>query len=192
MKNNFILKKIIFIAITAIFAGSMALYFSGCNNDDDNKESTLAGTYKMKKVTVTEDYKIDDQVIFPAGMDITMLASAGILSAAPCNDSTNAAVDLRSTKELFMVCTGESGELSAGTWDENSTLTKLDLFLSSPPFPLPLQLSVTNITYSDTDISGSINQLTLPGDLVQPFLPSGIQAPPAVILVVSVEFVKVE
>jgi hypothetical protein len=47
---------------------------------------------------------------------VTKLVVEGFLEAAPCDDPANAAVDLRDTNELFLVCDGEAGEPKVGTW----------------------------------------------------------------------------
>jgi hypothetical protein len=182
--------------ITALLFGltlSMSFVFTGCGDDGDDpgEPETLVGIYQMSKVVLTQDYKIGEITIIPSGTDITQLAADGILEAAPCDDPANAAVDLRDTNELFLVCNGESGELKVGTWTENSNLTTLSLNLSSPPFPQALQLNVTNITRGPNSITGEINPLTLPADAIADILPPGVDPPLAVLLAVEVTFVKI-
>ena len=172
---------------------SMIFLFSGCGDDGENpaEPETLEGIYQMSKVVLTQDYKIGEITIVPAGTDITLLAADGILEAAPCDNPANAAVDLRDTGELFLVCNGESGELKVGTWSENASLTTLSLNLSSPPFPQNLQLNVTNITRNAGSITGEINPLTLPPDAIEDLLPPGVEPPIAILLAVEVTFVKI-
>ncbi|MBR9999392.1 MAG: hypothetical protein KFF73_10495 [Cyclobacteriaceae bacterium] len=191
-------KKIEFLKrtlVTTLLAGlalSLAFVFYSCDDDDDPDEpESLAGTYQMQQVVVTEDYKIGEITIIPAGTDVTDLAAGGILAAAPCSDPENAAVDLRDTGTLFLVCDGEAGELQAGTWTENSNLTTLSLNLSSPPFPQNLQLNVINITRTASTITGEINPLTLPGDAIADMLPQGVNPPLAVLIAVEVTFVEI-
>lgn len=186
------LKRIVTATLLVGLSLSIAFVFYSCNGDDEPAEpETLVGKYQMQKVVLNEDYKIGEITIIPAGTDITQLAAEGILASAPCNNPANAAVDLRDTGELFLVCIGESDEQKAGTWTENSSLTTLSLNLSSPPFPQNLQLSVTNITRSTDSIVGDINSLVLPADAITDLLPPGIDPPLAVILTVEVTFVKV-
>lgn len=188
-----IFKRTLTATLLVLFTASIAFVFTGCGDDGDSpaEPETLSGVYQMQKVVTTADYKIGEITIIPSGMDITEMASAGILAAAPCSTATNAAVDLRDNGSLFLTCVGESGELSAGTWTENSTLTILSLNLSSPPFPQALQLSVTNITRDGSSIIGEINNLILPAEMIADLLPEGVDPPLAVILAVEVTFVKV-
>jgi hypothetical protein len=186
------LKKAVITTLLLALTLSMAFVFNSCDDDDDPAEpETLEGTYQMQKVIVTEDYKIGEIVIIPAGTDVTTMAAGGILAAAPCTNPANAAVDLRDTGALFLVCNGEVGELQVGTWTENSTLTTLSLNLSSPPFPANLQLNVNNITRTATTITGDINPLTMPGDAIADLLPEGVNPPLAVLLAVEVTFVEI-
>ncbi len=186
------LKRTVTTTLLVVLSISIAFVFYSCNGDDEPTEpETLVGTYQMQKVVLIEDYKIGEITIFPAGTDVTELAAGGILAAAPCTNPANAAVDLRDTGELYLVCSGESNELAAGTWTENSTLTTLSLNLSSPPFPQNLQLSVTNITRDSNSITGDINSMVLPGDSIADLLPPGVDPPLAVILSVEVTFVKI-
>jgi hypothetical protein len=187
-----LLKKAVITTLLLTLTLSMAFVLNSCDDDDDPAEpETLAGTYKMQQVVMTEDYVYEGITIFEAGDDVTALAAGGILAAAPCNNPANAAVDLRDTGELFLVCDGESGELKAGTWTENSTLTSLNLNLSSPPFPANLQLQVINIVRTATTITGDIDPLLLPGDALAALLPDGIDPPLAALLAVQVTFVEI-
>ncbi len=184
-------RSITVILLSGLFI-SFAIVFYSCNgNEEEGEPDTLEGIYQMQKVELTEDYKIGEITIIPSGTDITVLAAEGILSAAPCDNQTNAAIDLRETGEFFIACIGEQAELKAGTWTENSSLTKLDLNLGSPPFPQALQLSVTNITRGSNSISGEINPLLLPAEAIIDLLPPEVDPPLAVLLAVKVTFVKV-
>lgn len=188
-----IFKSVLTASLILLLTISIAFVFTGCGDDDSPAEpETLSGVYQMQKVVTTTDYKIGEITIISSGTDITEMAAAGILAAAPCSNPANAAVDLRDNGSLLLVCIGESGELSAGTWTENSTLTTLSLNLSAPPFPQALQLSVTDITRTSTSITGDINSLVLPADMIADLLPPGVDPPLAVILSVEVTFVKVE
>jgi hypothetical protein len=128
-----IFKGTLTATLLVVLTISIAFVFTGCGDDNDSpaEPETLAGTYQMQKVVTTADYMIGEYTIIPSGTDITDMAAGGILAAAPCSIPTNAAVDLRDNGSLYLTCVGESGELSAGTWTENSTLTILSLNLSS-------------------------------------------------------------
>jgi hypothetical protein len=171
---------------------SFPVIFIHCNNDDDEEvPETLAGIYIMEKVTITEDYTIGGIVIIPSGTDVTEVTAQGILSAAPCENPANGAVELREGGQLYLVCIGESDELIAGTWD-NSTPSVLALNLSNPPFPQNLQLNVTDIIRTSNTIEGNINPLILTPDLIENLLPEGVTPPPAILLAVKVIFAKSE
>jgi hypothetical protein len=189
-----IFKSLLTASLFLLLIISIAFVFTGCGDDNDSpaEPETLSGVYQMQKVVTTADYLIGDVTIIPSGTDITEMAAAGILSAAPCSNPANGAVDLRDNGSLYLVCVGEEGELAAGTWTENSTLTTLSLNLSSPPFPQALQLSVVNITRTSSDITGDLNNLVLPADMIADLLPPGVDPPLAVILSVEVTFVKVD
>ncbi len=188
-----ILKKTLTATLLSVLTISIVFVFTGCGDDgnDPAEPETLSGVYQMQKVETIADYKIGEITIIPSGTDITEMAAAGILAAAPCTNPVNAAVDLRDNGSLFLTCVGESGELSAGTWTENSSLTTLSLNLSSPPFPQALQLSVTNITRNASSIVGDISSLILPAEMIADLLPVGVDPPLAVILAVEVTFVEV-
>jgi len=189
-----IFKSLLTASLFLLLIISIAFVFTGCGDDNDSpaEPETLSGVYQMQKVVTTADYLIGDVTIIPSGTDITEMAAAGILSAAPCSNPANGAVDLRDNGSLYLVCVGEEGELAAGTWTENSSLTTLSLNLSAPPFPQALQLSVINITRTSSTITGDLNNLILPADMIADLLPPGVDPPLAVILSVEVTFVKVD
>lgn len=189
-----IFKSVLTASLFLVLTISIAFVFTGCGDDNDSpaEPETLSGVYQMQKVVTTADYQIGEVTIIPSGTDITEMAAAGILAAAPCNNPANGAVDLRDNGSLYLVCVGEEGELAAGTWTENASLTTLSLNLSSPPFPQALQLSVINITRTSSDITGDINSLILPAEMIADLLPPGVDPPLAVILSVEVTFVKVD
>lgn len=193
MVRNETLKRILSTTLTLTIILSFAMIFSQCNDDDDVEEAgTLAGTYTMQEVIVVQDYLIGDQVIIPSGTDITQAAAGGILSVAPCDDLANGAVELRENGQLFLVCVGETNEVQAGTWEENSSLTTLTLTLSSPPFASNLALTVNEINYTDQTIEGIINPLILTPDTMEDFIPEGVTPPQVILLAVGITFQKVE
>ncbi len=192
MINKEKIKTLLTTTLLAAFILSIAFVFTQCNDDDEEQTDTLAGKYTMQEVKVVQDYTISGQVILPAGTDVTQVSADGILSAAPCDDPANGAVELKSNGQLYLICVGESNELAAGTWTENSSLTQITLNLSSDVFPTALALTVNDITRTSNTISGVINSLILPAESIEDLLPAGVEAPPAVILMVNIVFAKVE
>ena len=190
MKNRRLTSSLYSLLLSGLVL-TMAISFTGCDDDDEVTKETLAGTYKLVKIVLNEDMKIGDQVILAAGTDVTVQGGAGIAESGPCENKANTVVDLRDNNELFFACQGEAATAKAGTWEENSTLTKLNLNLSSPPLPSNIVLVVDEITYTETTIKGSIGSMPVDPALFADQIPDGITVPPVLLLSVDVDFVKV-
>ena len=157
-------------------------------------ENPLKGVFRIHEVTLAQDYKIDDITVINAGTDVTSLVSDVLLAAAPCDDPADAALESNANGELYLVCIGESGRIKAGTWTSNSTLSTLTLNLSSPPFPIDLQMNVAHITINEECnlFSGNINPLILPGEEIADLLPPGVDPPLAAFFSIDITISKIQ
>ena len=111
MRNRtVILKRTLTAALLFLITFPIAFVFTGCGDDGDSntEPETLSGIYQMQKVVTAADYMIGEIIIIPSGTDITEMAAAGILTAAPCSNPANAAVDLRDDGSLLHAVAHES------------------------------------------------------------------------------------
>jgi P pilus assembly chaperone PapD len=95
------------------------------------------------------------------GTDASFVVSEGLLGAAPCDDSTNAAVELKSDGKTFYACLNETNEAQMGTWLINTDRTILTLNISNPQ---PFALTISDLTITANSFSGTVENFPLPID----------------------------
>ena len=100
-------------------------------------------------------------ITIPPGNDASLLVTEGLLGAAPCDDSTNAAVELKSDGKVFYACLNETNEAQMGTWLINTERTILQLNLFNPQ---PFQLEISDLVTTATTFSGTVINFPLPLD----------------------------
>ncbi|KPK83450.1 MAG: hypothetical protein AMS27_12810 [Bacteroides sp. SM23_62_1] len=150
---------------------------TSCDKNDGDEPDPLVGTYVFSGATFGESVDIvvqDYLVTFSSGSDASIFVSEGLLGAAPCDDSTNAAIEFRENGTSYYVCLTETNESQMGTWVISSDRTTFTLNISNPR---TLALEIINVIITETSISGSVENFPLPIDTAYPLgevLPSGI------------------
>ena len=96
--------------------------------------------------------------------------AGGLLDEAPCTNPENGAVELKSNKQLFFVCIGESNSEQAGTWDVNDDRTELSLILSVAIGTLELTIQDLVINESTDIIGGNISNFPINKTLLAGFM----------------------
>jgi hypothetical protein len=208
-----IMKSTVNIFFVIAMLALSAVTMSSCDDsDDDTTTWQWPGLYTFNKAILQTQISISlagVPVTVPAGTDITAQMAGGLLAAAPCSNSQNAVVELKSNNELFFSCRNEStAGLKAGTWEYKQTENSLNLNLASPPLAGALQLKIENVAINQTTniVAGKINNFPLTRELLLGFIPPSFLATlspaeiqallaslPAVTLInMDIEFLKVQ
>jgi uncharacterized lipoprotein NlpE involved in copper resistance len=133
-----------------------------CDNKDDKEPDPLVGNYVFSGATFEETViiKIQDvDTTFDPGSDASAFVSEGLLGAAPCDNSTNAAIAFRADGKSFYICLGETNESQMGTWIINADRTVLTLYIGNP---MAFGLEIGNLNLTETVISGTVENFPLP------------------------------
>lgn len=193
---------VLIAVVLMIFAGIL----SNCDNSDGGEEgpASLTGKYKFKKAVLTSEVIIEDQavgsdatIVLAVGTDVTDMVVGGLVGSITCGSSTNAAIDLRTNKELWAFCNTENVDpVRGGTWSENATRTILTLNLAPPLVPTSFQLIQTNVTVSGNELSGAVTSIPMTGVLVEAgipdeLIPAGFVFPAVVVIDINLDYTKI-
>jgi len=159
MKSKTVIKPevLVFLVFLAI-----PFFIVSCDKKDEEEPDPLVGTYVFSGATFgeTATIKIQDvSVTFNAGDNASIFVSEGLLGAAPCDDSTNAAVEFRKGGKSYYVCLNETNESQMGTWDISPDRTTFTLNISNPR---SFALDIVNVSITETTISGTVENFPLP------------------------------
>jgi hypothetical protein len=151
--------------ISGLFIAVLALLLVTCEKKKDEEVDPLVGTYTFTSGTFNDTVRmkvpvIGDITIMP-GRNASLLISEGLLGAAPCDDSTNAAVELKSDGKTYYACLNETNEEQMGTWLINTDRTILTLNISNPQ---PFSLTITGLQITTNSFSGTVENFPLPVD----------------------------
>jgi hypothetical protein len=141
---------------------SAILVVASCKKDDTPEVDPLVGTYAFSSATFNETVYItiqDVEVEFLADSDATQFVGPGLLSAAPCANAQNAAIELREVGTAFIVCLTEQLEEQLGTWSLNDSRTILTVNISNPNTFL---LTIENLTITSNSFTGTVTNFPLP------------------------------
>jgi hypothetical protein len=155
------MKRINF-SIGIIMAAAALLLFS-CEEKKEEVDE-LVGKYVFGSATFNEEVTIiieQQQVTFPAESDATDFVSEGLLGAAPCDDTDNAAVELKADGTTHYICQGETNQEQLGTWAIKSDRTVLTLNISNPT---TFSLNISDLVVTETSFSGTVTNFPLPVD----------------------------
>jgi len=133
-----------------------------CNEDDDDEPDPLVGTYVFSGATFGETVNIkiqDITVTFNSGDDASSFVAEGLLGAAPCDNSTNAAIEFRENGESYYVCLNETNESKMGAWIISPDRTTFTLDISNPR---SIQVNIINVSITETTIAGTVENFPLP------------------------------
>lgn len=158
---------------------------TACSDDDDEPEvSPFVGNYVITNAVLTEALVIPivevpvvgDEIVLPAGFDITAAIQAALLDNVDCDSADKSWIELRADESMYMSCEGANA-LNAGTWEEVSP-TELKLSMNSTAVPpIGFVLNVTNIVENNTTLSG-LTSVPLPQPMVAALLPEGLELAP--------------
>ena len=161
-----------------------------CGEDDGGEMpevDPLVGTYTFKSAKFINEVKITingQEITFSAGADATAFVSGGLLGAAPCDDPTNAALELRENGEGYFVCIGETNEEKAGSWEVDDDRTEITITLTNP---VPTSVIVEDFELTNDVLKGRINNFPMRKDVSKPQGIDNLQ-----LVSIDVEFDKVE
>ena len=151
--------------ISGLYIAVIALLLVACEKKKDEEVDPLVGTYTFTSATLNDTVKMKvpvfgDITMMP-GNDAGLLVKEGLLGAAPCDDSTNAAVELKREGKIFYACQNETNEAQMGTWLINTDRTILTLNISNPQ---AFQLTISDLNISTGSFSGTVENFPLPLD----------------------------
>jgi len=141
----------------------MAFMLFSC---DEKKEEVdpLVSKYVFTSATLNDAVSIIVQQVeveFPSGSDASAFVGPGILGAAPCDNTQNAAIELKENGTTFYICLGETNQEQMGTWQINSGRTTLTLNISNPQ---TFSLNITGLDIKTNSFTGTVENFPLPID----------------------------
>ncbi len=159
MKPKTLIKpeKLFFLAILVI-----PFLIISCDKNDNDEPDPLVGTYVFSGATFGETVNIkiqDVTVTFNSGDDASSFVAEGLIGAAPCDDSTNAAIEFRENGDSYYVCLNETNESKMGTWIISPDRTTFTLNISNPR---TLSVDIVNVSITETTIAGTVENFPLP------------------------------
>ncbi len=151
--------------ILGLFIAVLALLLVTCEKKKDEEVDPLVGTYTFTSATFNDTVRMKVPVygnitIMP-GNNAKLFVGVALLGAAPCDDSTNAAVELKSDGKTYYACQNETNEAQMGTWLINTDRTILTLNISNPQ---PFALTISDLTITTISFSGTVENFPLPLD----------------------------
>ncbi len=153
------------IHLSGLFIALLALLMVTCEKKKDEEVDPLVGTYTFTSATFNDTVHMIVPILgvytFNPGDDAALLVTEGLLGAAPCDDSQNAAVELKSDGKVFYACRTETNESQMGTWLINTERTILQLNISNPQ---AFQLTISDLVITGTSFSGTVENFPLPMD----------------------------
>jgi hypothetical protein len=158
--NRKIIRNFGIISCLAILV--VTLTINSCDDNNEKKPDPVVGDYVFSGATFGESVNIvvnDVFQTFEPGSDASMFVSEGLLGAAPCDDSTHAAISFREDGKSFYICLGETNESQMGTWIINDSRDMLTLYISNP---MTFALEIANLDLTETVISGTVENFPLP------------------------------
>ena len=158
-------------AFTVLILGGVLVILSSCDGNEETPVDPLVGQYKFVSAILTSD-PVPDVPGLDAGSNVSDIIGSALFGVVTCTNSANTAIELKQSKELYFVCIGESKEEKGGTWSVNSMQTEFTLNFSSPPFPQPFSLLLTNVNFDGSVLTGYAANVILPSSLV-PNAPPG-------------------
>ncbi len=156
---NFRKFQIIGLILLLIQAGIMS-----CTKGEEEEVDPMVGTYVFTSAKFNGPVTIiiqDTATDFISGDDASQFVGPGLLGAAPCANSQNAAVDLRKNGTAFYTCLNEANEVQMGTWSVDTDRTVLSINISNP---MPFALRIVNLKATSNSFSGTVENFPLPLD----------------------------
>jgi hypothetical protein len=147
-----------------LFLAVISFLLVYCEKKEDEEVDPVVGTYTFTSATFNDTVRMkimNLDVAFLPGTNAALFISEGLFGAAPCDDSLNAAVDLRADGTTHYVCLNETGEAQMGTWIIDEDRTTLLLNISNPQ---PFSLTVSNLNLTANSFSGTVENFPLPID----------------------------
>jgi hypothetical protein len=133
--------------------------FNSCDDGDETTTDPLVGKYKFVSATLAADTELDG---FKTGADATAVIRNSIFTTITCTTSSNTALELRASKELYFLCIGESKEVNGGTWSHE---VETELVLNVNTAIGPVSVTVKNLAVSGNTLTGKFGPLPIPKNL---------------------------
>ncbi len=147
-----------------LFLAACTFLLVSCDKKTEEEVDILVGTYTFNSATFNDTVRMKiqglDAVLLP-DTSAALFVGEALLGAAPCDDSLNAAVELRSDGKTFYACLNEANEDQMGTWLINTERTILYLNISNPQ---PFQLTISSLNITANAFSGTVDNFPLPVD----------------------------
>ncbi len=142
-----------------------AILLTTCEKKNGEEVDPIVGVYTFSSATLNDTVRLKVPLYGPItltpGFNAALFVTEGLLGAAPCDDSTNAAVELKSDGKSFYTCLHEDNESQMGTWQINTERTILTLYISNPQ---AFGLTISDLNITTTSFSGTVENFPLPKD----------------------------
>jgi hypothetical protein len=150
--------------IVLLLAASMVM-LTTCEKKNSEEVDPIVGVYTFSTATLNDTVSLKvplyGNITLMPGTDAALFVTEGLLGAAPCDDSTNAAVELKNDGKSFFTCLNEDNEAQMGTWLINVERTILTLNISNPQ---PFSLTISDLDITPASFSGTVENFPLPKD----------------------------
>ncbi|GEM_PF-2837745 len=201
MKNLELLKRTrsLFMALTLILTASTLVFLAGCGDDDGDGGDdgpSVVGTWVISSAVLNEDTPdpvpasitgLPQDMVLPAGSDVTPLFGGIVSQAGPCTNPANTAIELTEDQTMLYVCQNESTPAEeTGTWflsSDESTLT-ISIVTEVTGSTQTIPLNVSPYTVTNTNLTGTISNFAFFPSATNPF---GIQT-----VSIDIEFTRVQ
>ena len=141
------------------------IVLTSCEKNKGEDVDPIVGVYTFSSATLNDTVHMKvpqiGDITLPPGFNAELFVTEGLLSAAPCDNSDSAAVEIKSDGKTFYTCLGEDNEAQMGTWMINVERTVLTLNISNPN---PFSLTVSNLNITPSSFSGTVENFPMPKD----------------------------
>ncbi|MEM9327155.1 MAG: hypothetical protein AAGA85_15915 [Bacteroidota bacterium] len=167
-----------FVRLTAFMLSALSLAFIvSCGDDDEEDDGpSVVGSYQFTSAVTAADGPLDatGQVVtdqegnplLPTGVDVVEQVNAALLGGAAdlCDDAANVRVTLDDSGSLLYTCSNSDASADNGEWQQLSD-TDLRLTINFDGIG-PIPVDINSLVISETQLSGNIANLPLPGDVI--------------------------
>lgn len=150
--------------LTGLMVASMT-FVAACGDDDSEPTvDPLLGVWEISSATLAADVTatnaLGEDLLLPAGTDLTAVIATSFLANIDCTNPTAKAIELAEGNDILYICTQEEKSQEAGSWSLNSDRSGLSLTITIDGQIVALNLE--NLMETSTTMSGLVNSIPLP------------------------------
>jgi len=147
--------------------------FTSCKDNAATDE--LVGTYAFTGASLVSAIEISLNGTDPGSLDAgettysSLFVTNGLYDPqlTPCTDANNTRSELTSDGKLLLVCAGETGQKTQGSWSISEDRKTLSLTINAEftSSGTALEIIINNVTFNGVTLSGTITNFPLPKNL---------------------------